>query len=66
MITARNGAECLQIMSAEHFNLMILDVIMPEMNGIEVLRKIKNKYKGTEVVMTAGYADKEKLLQNYA
>jgi CheY-like chemotaxis protein len=45
---------------------MILDVIMPEMNGIEVLRKIKNKHKDTEVIMTAGYADKEKLLQNYA
>ncbi|MDP3049570.1 MAG: PAS domain S-box protein [Thermodesulfovibrionales bacterium] len=62
VITAGNGLECLQIMSAQHFDLVILDIIMPEMSGIEVLEWIKENYKDTEVIIITGYADKEKAI----
>ncbi|MDP2753669.1 MAG: response regulator [Nitrospirota bacterium] len=60
VITAGSGPECLQIMSSQEFDLVILDIVMPEMSGIEVLQWIKEKYKDTEVIIITGYADKEK------
>lgn len=62
VITVGSGSECLQIMSAEYFDLVIVDVVMPELNGIEVLQEIKEKYSDTEVIMITGYADKEKAI----
>ena len=62
VVTAGSGPECLQTISAQDFDLVILDIVMPEMSGIEVLQKIKEKYKDTEVIMISGYADKEKAI----
>jgi PAS domain S-box-containing protein len=63
--TAANGLECLQIMSSQPFDLVILDIVMPEMDGIVVLRKIKDDYKNTEVIIITGYADKEKAIATF-
>jgi PAS domain S-box-containing protein len=60
--TAGSGSECLQIISSQYFDLVILDIVMPEMSGIEVLQKIKEEYKDTEVIIITGYADKEKAI----
>jgi PAS domain S-box-containing protein len=62
VVTAVSGLECLQIMSAQDFDLVILDIVMPEMGGIEVLQWIKEKHKDTEVIIITGYADKEKAI----
>ena len=60
VVTAGSGLECLKIMSAQHLDLVILDIVMPEMGGIEVLQWIKEKHKDTEVIIITGYADKDK------
>jgi adenylate cyclase len=39
--TARNGREALDRLAAEPFDLVLLDVMMPEVNGYEVLERIK-------------------------
>src|SRR5687767_13180589 len=38
---AHSGEEALQMLSQNHYDLIVLDVIMPEMNGIEVCRRIR-------------------------
>ncbi|MEW6417205.1 MAG: response regulator [Nitrospirota bacterium] len=63
--TASSGPECLQIMSSQTFDLVILDIVMPGMDGIEVLQKIKEEYKDTEVIIITGYADKEKAIATF-
>ena len=65
VVTANNGLECLQILSAQHFDLVILDIIMPGMSGINVLQKIKGKHKDVEVIMITGYADKENAISAF-
>lgn len=65
VMTAVSGPECLQMMSAHHFDLVILDIVMPEMSGIEVLQKIKERYKDTEVIIITAYADKEKAIATF-
>ncbi|MDP2753010.1 MAG: response regulator, partial [Nitrospirota bacterium] len=65
VVTAESGSECLKIMSSRNFDLVILDIIMPEISGIEALQRIKEKYKDTGVIMITGYADKEKAIATF-
>jgi diguanylate cyclase (GGDEF)-like protein/PAS domain S-box-containing protein len=58
--TTSSALECLKILSTEIFDLVILDIVMPEINGIEVLQQIKEKYKDTEVIIMTGHSDREK------
>ena len=60
--SAGSGSECFQKMSSQRFTLIILDIVMPVMSGIEVLQRIKEEYKDTEVIIITGYADKEKAI----
>ena len=40
-ITASNGLEALDIMERKHIDLMVLDVMMPEMDGFELLQQLR-------------------------
>lgn len=40
-LTAENGEQALEIIQAEHPQLVFLDVMMPKMNGMEVCRRVK-------------------------
>lgn len=42
VIPAYNGAEALELVTEEQPDLIVLDVMMPEMNGWEVLERLKN------------------------
>jgi adenylate cyclase len=41
VVTAANGAAALELVGSETFDLILLDLIMPEMSGFEVLRRLK-------------------------
>jgi len=49
---AYNGEEALDILSKRSIEVVLLDIRMPVMNGIEALRIIKQDYPDTEVIMT--------------
>ncbi|MBI5696030.1 MAG: sigma-54-dependent Fis family transcriptional regulator [Nitrospirae bacterium] len=49
------GADALAVMDTEDFDLAILDIEMPEMDGIELLKKIKKKDPALNVVMITAY-----------
>jgi CheY-like chemotaxis protein len=41
LTTAKDGREALERMTAQSFDLVLLDVMMPDMNGYEVLEHVK-------------------------
>ena len=53
---AGTGAECLSILQEKPIDVVVLDVKMPGMNGIETLQHIKEKYPKIEVIMLTGHA----------
>ena len=55
--TATNGREALDIIEKVPLDLVILDIKMPEMDGIEALRQIKEKKPDLPVVLSTAYGD---------
>ena len=51
-----SGEEGLQELNQEAYDVILLDVKMPEMSGIEALAKIKKVAPGIEVIMLTGHA----------
>jgi CheY-like chemotaxis protein len=53
---AKNGRQALELVLKEHFDLMLLDMEMPEMNGMEVLLALKNNPQlgGLPVIVISG------------
>jgi two-component system response regulator HydG len=51
----RNGREALEQISRDDFDVLITDVKMPEMNGIELLEKAKEKDPELEVMIITGF-----------
>lgn len=52
-ITAENGIEALERISQEEFDLIFLDIQMPQMSGIQVLKKVKDHLKIPIITITA-------------
>lgn len=55
---AKNGFEALRLLEDENPDCLILDLGMPEMNGIAVLIKGKKKAPGCKFLIFTGYAEK--------
>ena len=56
---AYNGLEALEQVKAADFDVVLLDVLMPGMNGIDTLKEIKKIKPSTEVIMLTGHASVE-------
>lgn len=54
---ARNGKEALEKLMASHFNLVISDVSMPEMDGIALSEAIKDGFPNTKIIMLTQFSD---------
>lgn len=55
VISASNGAEALQSLEGAGVELVISDIKMPQMDGAELLEKIKAQYPLTQIVMISGH-----------
>lgn len=47
------------------FDIILLDIMMPQMNGLEVLEKIKSKKEDQKVVMMTAYSTLDKVLKSH-
>jgi len=54
---AVNGKHALTLLEARRFDLILTDVSMPEMNGIDLLRAVKRQTPDTVIVMLSSYDD---------
>jgi len=54
--TAMNEYKALDILSVKDFEVALVDLVMPNISGVEMLRQIKEVKPSTEVIMVTGYA----------
>lgn len=57
VFTAENGQTALSLFRREHPSIVMTDIKMPVMDGIELLRRIKQENRDTEVIMVTGHGD---------
>ena len=60
---AESGQKALELLVSQEVDVMILDVKMPGMDGIETLREVKKRKPLTEVIMLTGHASVESGIQ---
>lgn len=60
---AESGEEALELLAETETDVVVLDVKMPGMDGIETLREIKERYPLIEVIMLTGHANVEVALE---
>lgn len=63
ILQAENGQEALRVLDHHPVDLVLVDVMMPVMNGLELLQKIKERNPSQPVVIMTGYADKDIILR---
>ena len=56
---ANSGIKALEVLKDNDFDVMVLDVKMPDMDGIETLRHVKKMKPEIEVIMLTGHASVE-------
>ena len=59
VVTASSGAEALEELGSSNIHVVVLDVKMPGMDGMETLKAIKKKYPLVEVIMLTGHGTVE-------
>ncbi|NET56835.1 MAG: response regulator [Symploca sp. SIO2E6] len=59
VIVADNGIEALEQVKEQHLDLVLLDIVLPKMNGYEVCRRIKSDTKTQNLAVVMCSAKKE-------
>lgn len=67
VLSAQNGLDAVEIFKAnkDEVDLVILDMIMPEMNGREAFHEIKNIRQDTKIIISSGFSKNEDLQELY-
>lgn len=61
VLTAKNGPEALQLIETAQIDGVLLDVRMPGMDGMKVLRQLRQKSQHIPVIIVTASVEKEKL-----
>lgn len=56
---AEGGRQAIQVMEQNPFDVVLLDLRMPEMDGLDLLKTIKQRWPKSEVVVITGYPSLE-------
>ena len=65
VVAAESGGKALDILTRETFDLILLDLMMPDMNGIEILERLKSDERlyGIPVIMISGLSETEAVIR---
>jgi DNA-binding NtrC family response regulator len=63
VLTAHSGSQCLDVLDKSEIDVLILDIKMPGMDGIETLKEIKTRYPLIEVIMLTGHGTIETAIE---
>ncbi len=56
VVSVENGSDALPLLASGHFNLLLTDIVMPGMDGIELARRATKMYPDLKVMFITGFA----------
>lgn len=56
---AKNGVEAVELAKSAQPDIILMDLVMPEMDGIQATKRIKAKFPGIEVLMLTSFSDRD-------
>jgi DNA-binding NarL/FixJ family response regulator len=59
---ATNGREAVELTASLRPDIVLMDLVMPEMDGIQATKRIKEKYPRTEVLMLTSFSDRDHVI----
>lgn len=62
--SAADGEEAIKILDGATFDLILLDIKMPNVDGFEVLKFVKERQPSTKVIMLTGFADLKNAIES--
>lgn len=65
VLTAKSGEQAIEKLKEMKVNLVLLDMAMPGMNGIETLRELRKIVPDLPVIMITAYRDAEKVVDAF-
>ena len=60
---SEGGAQALELLDSEHFDLVLLDLEMPDVDGFQVMNKIHHDYPDTDIIILSGKTSFENALK---
>ena len=61
--TAESGIEALEVLTENQFDLIITDLKMPKMDGVQLITKIRETDSDTAIIVMSGHADRQSLVR---
>lgn len=61
---ASDGDEAIELLQSQAFDLILLDIKMPRVDGFQVLRFVKEKLPSIKVIMLTGFADLKNAIES--
>ena len=55
LVRAQSADQALRALMADEFAVMVLDIQLPDMNGIELARAVRERYPGIKIILASGY-----------
>lgn len=56
ILTAENGLDALESIAADQIDIVITDIFMPDMDGIELIQHLRSRFPGTPIFALSGGA----------
>jgi len=63
IVTFTNPLDAISSINSQGADLLLTDIMMPEMNGIDVLKEVKSKNNNVKVIMMTAYSTMDKILE---
>ena len=62
--TAENGLMALEMLQKDHYDLILTDIMMSDMTGVELLKKTKESFPGIPVLLMTGYSSLDTAIES--